>query len=50
VQTGLLVLRMWYSDVLLQMELLRINKYSENESKDIALAPMHEVMKEMEKA
>ena len=44
----LLVLRMWYSDEILQMELLHINKYSENGSKSIVPSPMHEVMKKME--
>jgi len=39
---------MWYSDEILQMELLHINKYSENGSKSIVPSPMHEVMKKME--
>ena len=47
-RSGLLVLRMWYNDELLQMELLHINKYSENESKGVmvvlVLVPIHEVM------
>jgi hypothetical protein len=39
---------MWYSEELLQMNLLHINKYSENGSNSIVPAPMREAMKEME--
>jgi hypothetical protein len=39
---------MWYSDELSQMKVLHTKKYSENESKIIASAPMHDVMKELE--
>jgi hypothetical protein len=39
---------MWYSEELLQMELLHVNKHSEDGSKSIVPAPMHEVIKEME--
>ena len=42
------MLIMWYSEELLQMKVHHINKYSENESKIIVLAHMHDVIKEIE--